>query len=641
MDAWQELAQLIRKGRSFSGKERNCAFLNTRATRFADVSAASGLDHIDDSRTVALSDWDRDGDVDLWIASRTSPRVRLLRNDAAPRGRFVALRLLGDPARGTNRDAIGARVEIELAGVEPAKRAKTLVAGDGYLSQSTKWLYFGTGEAEGVESVVVRWPGSVRRETFTGVAIGSRHRLREGTGVAEAVEPNQPPSPLASSTPKGAPLTDAARIRLSDRPKVDGAYESFDGREISLANLPARPTLLLLWATWCSPCAVELRALAGAAKELEAAGIALLALNVDGLREPTDPAKPRAMLARLGVEFAAGIGPKALVETLDGLQQAAIYRERQLPLPSSFLLDAERRLAVVYKGAVEKDQILADAKTLAASGKELRDLSVPFPGIWAGDAFVSNVISLARTYLEGEYPEDARAILEQFLAEDPGPPSAASPEGTARNRRLADVHHLLGQIAVRGGDHLAAASSFRAALSYHPQLVPAVIDLGGALEASGDRAAAVAHLRTTLEKYGGQPDVHYALGGVLRRSGDARAAIAEYESALRLRADLHRAANDLAWLLATHPDAAIRDGRAAVRHAETAASATRYSSAGPLDTLGAAYAEAGDFAAALRFARRALAIAEQRSGDALAETVRDRIAGYEANRPHREPLAAE
>ena len=65
LDSWGELAGLIRKGRSFSGKERNCCFLNTRKGRFADVSSVTGLDHIDDGRTVALSDWDRDGDLDL------------------------------------------------------------------------------------------------------------------------------------------------------------------------------------------------------------------------------------------------------------------------------------------------------------------------------------------------------------------------------------------------------------------------------------------------------------------------------------------------------------------------------------------------------------------------------------------------
>ena len=74
---WSALNKLIRSGRSFSGRERNCCFLNLGDGKsFANISAASGLDMIHDGRAVAMSDWDADGDVDLWIASRTGPRVR-------------------------------------------------------------------------------------------------------------------------------------------------------------------------------------------------------------------------------------------------------------------------------------------------------------------------------------------------------------------------------------------------------------------------------------------------------------------------------------------------------------------------------------------------------------------------------------
>ena len=68
--AGRELGRMIVEGRSFSGNERNCVFLNTgEATaakgRFANVSAVSGLDFPDDARAVALVDWDHDGDEDL------------------------------------------------------------------------------------------------------------------------------------------------------------------------------------------------------------------------------------------------------------------------------------------------------------------------------------------------------------------------------------------------------------------------------------------------------------------------------------------------------------------------------------------------------------------------------------------------
>ena len=186
LDSWGELAGLIRKGRSFSGKERNCCFLNLRNGSFADVSSVTGLDHIDDGRTVAFSDWDGDGDLDLWLANRTGPRLRFMRNDLGTGKDFAAFRLQGDPARRCSRDAIGARVEITLGAAAGGRRIRTLYAGDGYLSQSSKWIHIGLAEGDSIAQVHVRWPGSRKPELFAGVSAGGRYRLVQGSGRAIA-----------------------------------------------------------------------------------------------------------------------------------------------------------------------------------------------------------------------------------------------------------------------------------------------------------------------------------------------------------------------------------------------------------------------------------------------------------------------
>src|SRR5262245_5873172 len=85
--AWAAMQKLLRQGRSFSSRERNCCFLNLHgsgvpgeSSRFATISAATGIDFPDDGRGLALCDWDHDGREDLWVANRTGPRVRLLLN---------------------------------------------------------------------------------------------------------------------------------------------------------------------------------------------------------------------------------------------------------------------------------------------------------------------------------------------------------------------------------------------------------------------------------------------------------------------------------------------------------------------------------------------------------------------------------
>ncbi|MFV2069410.1 MAG: FG-GAP repeat domain-containing protein, partial [Pirellulales bacterium] len=136
--AEDQLSLLIAAGFSFSGHERGCAYLNTGGGRFANVSAVTGFDVADDGRAIALVDWDHDGDLDVWLANRTGPRLRMLRNDMPNTPHFVAIKLEG---RQANRDAIGARVELKVGGEPPTTLIKTLHAGDGFLSQSSKWLH--------------------------------------------------------------------------------------------------------------------------------------------------------------------------------------------------------------------------------------------------------------------------------------------------------------------------------------------------------------------------------------------------------------------------------------------------------------------------------------------------------------------
>ena len=103
---WSALGQMVSRGMSFSGRERNRAFLNLGDGRFADVSSAFGLDAIGDGRGIAVTDWDQDGDVDLWMANRTGPRARLMLNETCPGSGYVAFELRGTQC---NRDAKCAR----------------------------------------------------------------------------------------------------------------------------------------------------------------------------------------------------------------------------------------------------------------------------------------------------------------------------------------------------------------------------------------------------------------------------------------------------------------------------------------------------------------------------------------------------
>lgn len=79
----------MESGVSWSGHERNVAWLQSGAGDFVDVSAISGLAHVEDGRVALRCDWDGDGDLDLWLRFRSGPTLRFLENQADPERHVV------------------------------------------------------------------------------------------------------------------------------------------------------------------------------------------------------------------------------------------------------------------------------------------------------------------------------------------------------------------------------------------------------------------------------------------------------------------------------------------------------------------------------------------------------------------------
>jgi len=112
--------------------------------------------------------------------------------------------------------------------------------------------------------------------------------------------------------------------------------------------------------------------------------------------------------------------------------------------------------------------------------------------------------------------------------------------------------------------------------------------------------------------------------------------MAHYRKALEIRRDFAEAMNHLARLLAVCPEASLRNGAEAVELAQRVDELTGGRQAEVLDTLAAAYAEAGRFQEALATARKALELATQQNKQALADALRTRIILYEAGKPFRQ-----
>jgi tetratricopeptide (TPR) repeat protein len=117
-------------------------------------------------------------------------------------------------------------------------------------------------------------------------------------------------------------------------------------------------------------------------------------------------------------------------------------------------------------------------------------------------------------------------------------------------------------------------------------------------------------------------------------SGDLNKALSDYRSAIDADSECAEGYNGLAWIYSTSQNRNFRDGRKAVDYAVRAAKLTGYNDLAILDTLAAAYAEAGEWADAIKQQNRAIELAKNNSAYIL--DARDRLKLYEAKKPFRE-----
>ena len=129
---------------------------------------------------------------------------------------------------------------------------------------------------------------------------------------------------------------------------------------------------------------------------------------------------------------------------------------------------------------------------------------------------------------------------------------------------------------------------------------------------------------------------HNHLGQVLVKQGRVREAIDHYQAALAIQPDDAYVLNNLAWVLATNPEASARNGTTAVELAQRADQLSKSSNPSILGTLAAAYAEAGRFTEAVASAQRALELASAQTNNAQVPALKTRIRLYQAGFPFRD-----
>jgi len=204
------------------------------------------------------------------------------------------------------------------------------------------------------------------------------------------------------------------------------------------------------------------------------------------------------------------------------------------------------------------------------------------------------------------------------------------------NPKYAEAHNNLGTGLFRKGRLDEAITHWQKALEVKPEFAQAHYNLGRALAQKGRLDEAITHWQKVVEVNPEFAQAHYSLGDTFYLEGRTSEALAHWRKGLHAEPNHLAALKQTAWVLATCPDASIRNGAEAVELAERAVQLSGGQEPGTLDTLAAAYAEVGRFSEAVQAARKALALATQPNQQALAGALKARIALYEANTPFRE-----
>ena len=157
----------------------NKMFHNNGDGTFTDESVNLGLAQSNVCRGAAYSDFDNDGDLDLYVVSidvdeDATIHSYLLRNDIENNNNWLKVKLQGINA---NRDGYGAKVIVHA---ESRSLLKEIDGGSSHTSHNSSIAHFGLGDIQTIDNVEIIWPGG-RQQIINDVATNQLLEVLEDT----------------------------------------------------------------------------------------------------------------------------------------------------------------------------------------------------------------------------------------------------------------------------------------------------------------------------------------------------------------------------------------------------------------------------------------------------------------------------
>lgn len=173
----------------------NRLFRGLNGTRFVEITGGAGVGHLQKGHGVACGDWDRDGNVDLFIemggAIPGDSYHNVLFQNPGHQNAWLTLKLVG---KQTNRAALGARIKIVTAGDEPRTIHRHISSGSSFGANPLQQT-IGLAAAQRIAVLEIHWPTSGTTQVFRDLDVNQAIRVTEFADTFEVLDYQSIPVP--------------------------------------------------------------------------------------------------------------------------------------------------------------------------------------------------------------------------------------------------------------------------------------------------------------------------------------------------------------------------------------------------------------------------------------------------------------
>jgi tetratricopeptide (TPR) repeat protein/peroxiredoxin len=512
--------------------------------------------------------------LEVFLKNRNGPQLRVLQNVMEDLPPAISFRLRGTKS---NPDAIGTAITVET---ELGRQMRFLQAGSGFLSQHSKEIFFGLGEAKGPIRAAIRWPSGLVQEVHD-LPLNHRVWVEEGSEPSR-IERFAPQLQGLTSGRFGAlgGATETMPSRSESLPPAtetwllapvaapDFSLPDLTGQTRRLAAFRGKVVLLNFWTRESPICREQLSLFNQVYKRWITLGLQVVAVNVD---DTGDSESVRTMARDLRLSFFIVNGSDDVGGIYNILYRYLFDRHRDLSLPTSFLIDAKGDIVKVYQGPVNAERLEQDFRNIPQIPAERLVKALPFPGITDASEFRRNYLSYGSVYFQRGYFDQAEASFRLALRDDPSSAEAVYGIGsvylkqqkTAEAREnferaiklhasypdtLPNAWNNLGLLAARGGRAAEAIPYFQEALRLSPDHLIALENLGNAYRQQKELDEARKVLERAVAVGPQDPEANYSLGMVFAQLDDSDHAYEYLQTALKFRPGYPEALNNLGVL---------------------------------------------------------------------------------------------